>query len=47
MVVTDTFSILTGLMPETTYDLNVQALRSATDSNSLVRYSILYQLLFS
>ncbi|MFT5667919.1 MAG: hypothetical protein ACI9DK_002119, partial [Vicingaceae bacterium] len=35
-VVTDTFTILSGLMPETTYDWNVQALCSSTDSSALI-----------
>ena len=35
-VVTDTFTILSGLTPETTYDWNVQALCSSTDSSALI-----------
>ena len=35
-VVTDTFSIISGLMSNSNYDWNVQALCSATDSSSLV-----------
>ncbi|MFT6946955.1 MAG: hypothetical protein ACJARP_001375 [Vicingaceae bacterium] len=35
-VVTDTFSIITGLMSNTDYDWNVQALCSASDSSGLV-----------